>query len=254
MCLQIAGAALVTGILSGIRAYLFNSASERVVAAVRSRLFRSLLRQEIGFYDQNTSGSLVSRISADTEALKDAGTTNVSILFRSLVDLIVSLTLMLITSWRLTLLSLAITPVAACIVMVTGRKLMALSKEARQAAADGSSAAADAIGAMRTVKTFAREEDEGRVFDKTVDKTLSLGLRSARAGSFFTAAAITILGCVVGSVFWYGGRQVLLGRMTVGSLQSFLLYALGIGGAFAGIAGTIGTSFPLLPAFLRSTD
>jgi ABC transporter transmembrane region len=55
VCLQLAGGALVTGVLSAIRAYLFNSASERVVAAVRSKLFRSLLRQELAFYDVNTS-------------------------------------------------------------------------------------------------------------------------------------------------------------------------------------------------------
>jgi ABC-type multidrug transport system fused ATPase/permease subunit len=243
VCLQLAGAAVVTGVLSGVRAYCFNGASEKVVAAVRSKLFRSLLRQELGFYDANTSGSLISRISADTEALKDAGTTNFSILFRSLVDLVVSLTLMLITSWRLTLLSLAITPVAALVVASTGRRLMKLSKEARQAAADGSSAAADCIGAMRTVKAFGREDDEGKVFDATVATTLRLGLTAARAGSLFTAFAITILGGVVALVFWYGGRQVLLDRMTVGSLQSFLLYALGIGGAFAGIAGTIVSTF-----------
>ena len=205
VCLQLAGGALVTGILSGIRAYCFNGASEKVVAAVRSRLFRALLRQEVGFYDTNTSGSLISRISADTEALKDAGTTNVSILFRSLVDLVVSLTLMLITSWRLTLLSLAITPLAAVVVASTGRRLMKLSKEARQAAADGSSAAADCIGAMRTVKAFGREQAEGRVFDGTVATTLRLGLTAARAGSVFTAFAVTVLGGVVALVFWYGG-------------------------------------------------
>jgi ABC-type multidrug transport system fused ATPase/permease subunit len=83
VALQLVLVAALSGGTSGVRAYLFNSASERVVARVRSRLFRALLRQDMAFFDQEKSGSLLSRISADTESLKDAATTNVSILLRS---------------------------------------------------------------------------------------------------------------------------------------------------------------------------
>jgi ABC-type multidrug transport system fused ATPase/permease subunit len=64
---QLVACALIAGATTGVRSYLFNSASERVVARLRSRLFRSLLRQDMGFFDTNTSGNLLSRISADTE-------------------------------------------------------------------------------------------------------------------------------------------------------------------------------------------
>lgn len=249
--LQLVGAALATGLLSAVRSYLFNSASERVVAGIRSRLFHSLLRQELGFYDSITSGSLVSRISADTESLKDAGTTNVSILLRSFTDLVVALALMLATSWRLTLMALSVTPLTVLVVGNLGRKLRRLSKEARAAAADASSSAADCIGAMRTVKAFAREQAEARHFDASVDRTLALGLTSAMAGSLFMAFAITVMGCVLALVFWYGALQVLRQRMTLGSLQAFVLYAVGIAGAFGGISGVLVSTMTAIGASAR---
>ncbi len=239
VALQLVLVAALSGGTSGVRAYLFNSASERVVARVRSRLFRALLRQDMAFFDQEKSGSLLSRISADTESLKDAATTNVSILLRSSANVVVALAMMLATSWRLTLLTLGVTPAVALAVSHFGRALRKLSKETRAAAAEASSVAGDALGAIRTIKAFARESAETRHFDAAVDATLRLGLTTAARGSVFISGSTTVLIAVIAGVFWYGGQNVISGRMTVGSLQAFVLYAVAIAGAVGGVSGVV---------------
>jgi ABC-type multidrug transport system fused ATPase/permease subunit len=237
--LQLVGVAALSGLASGVRSYLFNSASERVVARVRSRLFRALCRQDLSFFDANTSGSLLSRVSADTESLKDAATTNVSILLRSVANVTVALAMMLATSWRLTLLALGITPAVALCVAHFGRALRQLAKDTRAAAAEASSVAGDTLGAIRAVKAFAREAAEAAHFDAAVDKTLALGIATAARGSVFMSLSTSVMISVVALVFWFGGVQVLHGRMSVGALQAFVLYAVGIAGAVGGLSSVV---------------
>ena len=239
VALQLVGLAALSGATGGIRAYLFNSASERVVARLRSKLFRALLRQDMGFFDANTSGSLLSRISADTELLKDAATTNVSILLRSSANVVVALAMMLATSWRLTLLALVVTPAVGLAVAHFGRSLRQLSKDTRTAAADASSVAGDTLGAIRTIKAFARERAEAAHYDTAVQKTLDLGITTALRGATFMSFATAVMVAVISLVFYYGGRLVIDGHMTVGALQSFVLYAVAVAGAMAGVSGVV---------------
>jgi ATP-binding cassette subfamily B (MDR/TAP) protein 10 len=236
VAVQLVMVAALSGLFSGVRSYLFNSASERVVAAVRNRLFRALLRQDMAFYDTNTSGALLSRLTSDCDSLKDAATTNLSMLLRAAANVIVALVMMLATSWRLTLLALCVTPAVALSVAHFGRALRQLAKDTRAAAAEASAVAGDSMGAIRTIKAFAREGGETKHFEAAVQKTLDLGIETAARGSVFMSFATTVMVAVIAAVFWYGGVQVLSGRMTVGALQAFVLYSVGIAGAVGGIS------------------
>jgi ABC-type multidrug transport system fused ATPase/permease subunit len=185
------------------------------------------------------AGSLLSRITADTELLRDAATTNVSILLRSTANALIGVGMMFWTSWRLTLLALGVTPAVVLFVAHFGRALRQLSKETRAAAAEASSLAGDTLGAIRSVKAFARERAEASLFEVSVQKTLQLGLTTAQRGALFMAFATSVMVSVIATVFWYGGTLVISGRMTVGSLQAFVLYAVAIAGAIGGLSGVV---------------
>jgi len=227
IALQLVLLAVVSGVASGIRAYLFNSSSERVVARVRQRLFRAILAQEVAFFDTETSGGLLSRISADTETLKDAATTNVSILLRSVANVTVALGAMFATSWQLTLLALLVTPAVAALVIFFGRGLRQLSKDTRNAAAEASSLAGDALGAIRALKSYAKETAESVSFDRAVNRTMELGIKTAVRGSIFQTVVTALVVGEISLVLWYGGLQVIDGATTIGQLQAFVLYVLG---------------------------
>mmetsp|Transcript_9897 Transcript_9897/g.34495 ORF Transcript_9897/g.34495 Transcript_9897/m.34495 type:complete len:653 (+) Transcript_9897:100-2058(+) len=217
------------GVFAGFRSYLFNSASERVVASLRNKLYRSLVHQELGFYDVSMTGDLISRVVADTLTLKNAATTNLSMAMRGSVNLTVGISMMFYSSWRLTLLALAVTPAASVIVIVYGRRIRKLSRETSAAQAWSAAVASDSLGAVKTLKAFGREAAEERHFAAAVDKALQLGVKTAVAqGAFYGVAASMAFG-VVGVIIWYGGTQVLDGHMTVGALQAFILYALTLG-------------------------
>ncbi|KAK2989330.1 hypothetical protein RJ640_015041 [Escallonia rubra] len=94
---------VVGSVCTALRAWLFSFASERVVARLRKDLFSHLIYQEIAFYDVTRTGELLSRLSEDTQIIKNGATTNISEALRNLSTVFIGLGFMFATSWKLTL-------------------------------------------------------------------------------------------------------------------------------------------------------
>ncbi|EMS50568.1 ABC transporter B family member 25 [Triticum urartu] len=215
---------VVTGsVCTALRAWLFNSASERVVARLRQDLFSHL---EIAFFDVTRTGELLSRLSEDTQIIKNAATTNLSEALRNLTTTAIGLGFMFSTSWKLTLLALVIVPVISVAVRKFGRFLRELSHQTQAAAAVASSIAEESFGAIRTVRAFAQEPHEISRYGGKVNETLKLGLKQAKVVGLFSGGlnAASTLSVVV--VVIYGANLTINGYMTTGSLTSFILYSL----------------------------
>ncbi|XP_028059177.1 ABC transporter B family member 25-like isoform X2 [Camellia sinensis] len=227
---------IVASICTALQAWLFSSASERVVARLRNNLFSHLIHQEIAFFDITRTGELLSRLSEDTQIIKNAATTNLSEALRSLSTSVIGLAFMFATSWKLTLLSLVIVPAIFIAIHQFGRFLRELSHNTQSAAAVAASIAEETFGAIRTMRSFAQEEYEISRYAKKVDETLNLGLKQAKVvGLFFgglNAASSLVIVVVI-----YGAYLTIHGFMTSGDLTSFILYSLTVGLSVSGLSG-----------------
>src|SRR5205085_2733593 len=130
------------------------------------------------------------------------------------------------TSPVLTGLMLAIVPAVAVGAVIYGRRIRKLSREVQDALAGASEVAEEAISGIRTVRSFAAEKAETRRYSEKVQHSFFLAKHRAYAGAVFMAAASFSGYAAAALVFWYGGRLVVAGRMTVGGLTSFLVYTL----------------------------
>lgn len=226
----------VQGLFSALRAYLFNFSGERVVATLRHDLYAALLRQEIGFFDEQRTGELTNRLAADTTVLQMAVTANVSMLLRYTLTVIGGIAILFYTSWRLTVVMLSIVPVVVLGAVVYGRMLRALSKEVQDALARTTEIAEETLSGIRTVRAFAREEQEIGRYGTAVDGSLHLARKRARLGAIF-AGAVSFAGYgAVAAVLWYGGTLVLSGGMLVGDLTAFILYTLTVAFSFGAVS------------------
>ena len=221
---------IIVSILGGVfqtaRSYLFNTASYNVVARLRNRLFSNILRQEVGFFDSVTSGSLISRLTADTNLLKNVATQNLSMFLRGLATAIIGLAFMFLTSYRLTLVVIAAFPPLIFIAMWQGRRLRNLSKETQAALAEATAVAEDSLGAIRTVRGFAREDGEAEHFAASVDKALGIEMKYGWGHALFNGAMMAAATAVLGATFWYGSLLAIEGDMTIGQLNAFILYSI----------------------------
>ncbi|KAK1274202.1 ABC transporter B family member 25 [Acorus gramineus] len=184
------------------------------------------LDDEIAFFDVTRTGELLSRLSEDTQIIKNAATTNLSEALRNLTTAFIGLGFMFTTSWKLTLLALVVVPVISVAVRKFGRYLRELSHKTQAAAAVASSIAEETFGAIRTVRSFAQEDYEISRYSDRVDETLKLGLQQAKVIGLFSGGlnAASTLSVVV--VVIYGASLTITGSMTTGALTSFILYSL----------------------------
>jgi ATP-binding cassette subfamily B (MDR/TAP) protein 10 len=242
---------VVGGIFQTARSYLFNTASYKVVARLRNRLFTNILAQEVAFFDSVTSGSLISRLTADTALLKNVATQNLSMALRGLATAVIGLAFMFSTSYKLTLVVMAAFPPLIFVAMAQGRRLRVLSKETQTALAEATAVAEDSLGAIRTVRAFAREHDESTHFSRAVDKALDVEMRYGWSGALFNGALMAATTVVLGVTFWYGTLLAINGDMTVGQLNAFILYSINSAFGVALIAGTFVSIVQALGASTR---
>eukprot|EP00878_Enallax_costatus_P041044 GHUV01047494.1.p1 GENE.GHUV01047494.1~~GHUV01047494.1.p1 ORF type:complete len:568 (+),score=162.46 GHUV01047494.1:219-1922(+) len=228
----------VGGLASGLRAYLFNAAAERVMCRLRVKLFSKLVLQEVGFFDVTPIGELSNRLAEDTRAMKDAATTSISMALRSFITCVLGAVMMFITSWRLALVMCGTLPVTLMAFRVFARLNKRYVTCQLSAAAAASATAQETLAGIRTVKSFAKEGHIIERYNTAASHILSWGIKSAVAGGVFTATALPFMsGCFM-VVLWYGAVQVLQGQISIGDLNAFMLYAIFVGGSAGGLAGT----------------
>ena len=216
----------VQAVAAALRYYLFSIAGERIVTRLREQVYRSIIDQEIGFFDARKTGELTSRITADAAVLQNTVSVNLSMGLRNLVMVVGGLTLLVVSSARLTALMLVLVPPVALGAVVAGRRLSKLSKKAQDALARANEAAEEAIAGIRTVRSFSREAAEAARYGERIWESFSVSRRRMRVVAFFIGAMnLTAFGSV-SAVLWFGGRMVMAGDLTVGELASFILYTL----------------------------
>jgi len=220
------GVFVVQGIAVAGRFYLFTTAGERIVARLREQLYRSIIGQEIAFFDSRRTGELISRLASDTTVIQNTASVNLSMGLRALVMALGGVALLLITSYRLTFVMLAIVPPIAIGSVILGRRISKLSRQAQDALATASEVAEETIAGVRTVQSFAREPAESERYSDAVWHSYRVARRRIVVMAGFVGSMVTIGYCAMGAVLWFGGRQVVIGGMSVGELTQFTIYTM----------------------------
>ncbi|RYQ83455.1 hypothetical protein Ahy_B10g102138 isoform A [Arachis hypogaea] len=145
-----------------------------------------LVHKEIAFFDVTRTGEILSRLSEDTQIIKNAATTNVSEAMKNLATALMGLSFMFATSWKLTLLPLTVVPVISVAVCKFRHLLRELSHKIQTAVAVASSIAEKSFGAIRIVRSFAQEDYEISCYFEKVSETHSLGLKQAKVVGLFS--------------------------------------------------------------------
>jgi ATP-binding cassette, subfamily B, bacterial MsbA len=228
---------LLRSIFTYFQVYFLTYVGERIVADLRQQVYRHLHRLSLNFFANRRIGELVSRLSSDVTLVRTALTNNVATVLSQSLTFIGSLALMLVLNWRLSLFMLVLAPLVVASAAVFGRHLRRLSTEVQDRLADSTAQAEEALSAVRVVKAFNREAYETGRYQEQVERTFSATLHMTIIRAAF-GPLIAFLGFAsLGGVLWFGGQEVLAGRLTGGALVAFLVYGINIGAAMSAFAG-----------------
>jgi ATP-binding cassette subfamily B protein len=228
-------AAVIFGAFAALRFYMVTWVGERVVADLRSAIYRRVVRMDPMFYETTRVGEVLSRLTADTTLVQAIAGVNLAIVLRSILSLIGALVLMGLTSARLMGVILLLIPVVIVPLILTGRRVRGLSRASQDRIADTSSLADETLNAIQTVQAFTMEELQSERYAKAVEDSFSTAVRRTKVRAALTAIGVMLVFGGITFVLWLGARQVLSGTMSGGQLAQFLLYAAFVGTSAAAL-------------------
>ena len=215
------------------QSYLLGWTGERVVANLRQTLYAHLQSMPLRFFANTRIGELLSRLGNDVTTIQNAVTDTLLSLLSNTIMLIGGVIIIFVMAWRLTLIMLAVVPLAVLGMIVLGRLVRRLSKEVQDALADASATAEESLNGVRIVKSFAREPYEVQRYGTTVERLFRIAIERVRLGAILGPVIGLIAFSAIALVLWFGSREVIAGRLTPGQLISFLLYTMMIASPIA---------------------
>ncbi|MGA2190394.1 MAG: ABC transporter transmembrane domain-containing protein [Steroidobacteraceae bacterium] len=229
------GLAVVFGVSAALRFYLVTWLGERVVADVRTAVYRRVIRMDPLFYETTQVGEVLSRLTTDTTLVQAISGVNLSILLRSTLSLTGALIMLGLTSAKLTGAILVMIPIVVVPLIVIGRRVRGLSRASQDRIAHTSGLAGETLNAIQTVQAFTMEELQSERFGQAVEDSFTTAIRRTRVRATLTAVGVTLVFGGITFVLWLGAHQVLAGTMTGGQLLQFLLYAGFVGSSAAAL-------------------
>nr|CDJ82259.1 unnamed protein product [Haemonchus contortus] len=215
---------LACAVFGGLRGGSFTYAHATIDRQIRNDLFRSVTKQEIGFFDANKTGEICSRLTSDCQTMSNTLSLYMNVLTRNVTMLFGSLIFMTTLSWRLSMITLITVPLMFLVNKVFGVWYDKLSEETQNSIAQANDVAEEVLSAIRTVKSFACERFEGHRFLGYLNETLAIATRKVVViiGLIWSNELLQM--GILTAVLWYGGHLVIQGKIESGLLVSFLLY------------------------------
>lgn len=228
----IAGGIVVVFMVRGIffygQTYLMSFIGQKVIIDIREAVYRHLQRLSLSYYEKRQTGAIMSHITNDVSALQNALVDSVIELFTESMILIGSMATMFYLHWKLSLLTCITLPLIAQVMSIFGKRLRRASRVMQERVADITSVLQETISSVRVIKSFVREDYEIGRFNKENDSNLRAQMKSAQLMATLTPIIEFLAAIGITVIIWYGGREVINGNLTSGSLIAFLIYAVNI--------------------------
>ncbi|MDH1527192.1 ABC transporter transmembrane domain-containing protein [Pseudomonas mosselii] len=222
------------------RFYLVSWIGERCVADIRRAVFDHLIGLHPGFFEDNRSSEIQSRLTADTTLLQSVIGSSLSMFLRNALMVLGGVILLFVTNPKLTSIVVLALPLVLAPILLFGRRVRSLSRQSQDRVADVGSYVAETLGQIKTVQAYNHQGHDQARFAETVEAAFGVARRRiAQRAWLITLVIVLVLGAV-GVMLWVGGMDVIAGRISGGELAAFVFYSLIVGSAFGTLSEVIG--------------
>ncbi|MFJ3526214.1 ABC transporter transmembrane domain-containing protein [Pseudomonas sp. NPDC090203] len=222
------------------RFYLVSWIGERVVADLRKQVFDHLVSLHPGFYENNRSSEIQSRLTADTTLLQSVIGSSLSMFLRNALMVIGGVILLFFTNPKLTSIVVIALPLVVAPILIFGRRVRSLSRESQDRVADVGSYVSEALGQIKTVQAYNHQAQDRQRFGQTAEDAFDTARKRILQRSWLITLVIVLVLGAVAVMLWVGGMDVIAGRISGGELAAFVFYSLIVGSAFGTLSEVIG--------------
>jgi ATP-binding cassette subfamily B multidrug efflux pump len=215
------GLALARALFTFLQGYLAERASQGVAYDLRDALFERIERLSFSYYDRVQTGQLVTRLTSDVEQIRTFAGSGVVQLANAVVMMIATTVLLLYLDWQLALVALAIVPILAVLLVRFVSRIRPLFREVQQTLGRLNTVLQEDLLGVRVIRAFAREDYETARYASVNEELLEKNLTTVRvfSNNFPFVFLFANLGTL--AIIWFGGWQVIGGRLSVGDLVAF---------------------------------
>lgn len=231
--------------------YLMSYVGQSVIIDIRAAVFKKLQRLSVSFYDKNKTGTIMSYVTNDVNALQSAMVENTIEMITEGFILIGSVVVMIYLDWRLTLFTVCTFPVVLWFMEFFGKKIRKIGGRIQECTADITSVLQESVASARVIKSFVREDYEVDRFDVENRANFRANMKNAQLMATLTPVVELVAAIGVTMIIWYGGNNVINGTITAGSLVAFLTYAVNISNPIKRLTRVIGNIQKALAAAQR---
>ena len=220
----------------------FIRSGEAALNDLRKDLFDHMTRLPVAFFQEQRTGALSNRISADLAIVRETLITTVPQAARQMVILILGLTAVFFFSWKLSLMMLGCIPLVILAVALIGRKVKAHSKASQDALAESSTVVEEVCQAVADVKAYGNENYEQHRYGKTLKAFYDVTVKGAQTRGLFLSFIIFVMFGTIAAVIWLGARMLAHDEITQTQFTAFILFSIFVGasiGAFPEIMAQI---------------
>ena len=212
---------LIKGLFEFLQTFYMNDVSQRVIRDLRQHMFNKFTTLSLDYHHRNQTGTTMSRILYDTGVVQNSITEGLTDLFQQTFEIMLYLTIVFAMNWKLALITFAVIPPIGFLTMRIGSILKKLSQQAQITMGQLNSTILESIAGIQVVQAFLIEQASRIRFAVANERFYRINRKIQKRMNFLTPTTDT-LGAIGGAVvFWYGGRQVLNGGMTLGQFIAF---------------------------------
>ena len=223
-----AAAALVIAAIGALcsyaEKYLTTSVGQWVMHDLRRTLYSHMQRLSLAYHDGARTGDLISRVTSDIDAIQSFVVSGLLGALINTLTLVGMVGVMFYLNWRFTLIALSVAPLLFALVYTYTRRIKKASRAVRKKEGEIVSVIQEVLSSIRVVKAFAREEYEQRRLEEESLEGVEIALRARSLKAKLSPLVEIIVAVGTGLVLWFGGRMVLDGSLSPGSMIVFILY------------------------------
>src|SRR5262245_55526726 len=216
---------LVLACATWVRFYYMMSVGERVIADLRNAVFAHVLTLSPAFFDSARTGEIGSRLTNDSEQIRQVIGFGVSMFLRNSLMMLGALVLLFLTSAKLAALIVLGVPATVVPILLLGRRVRRLSRVNQDRVAVVSAHVDESLHEVRTVQAYGHEERTRSQFAQAAEAAYAAGVHRITVKAWLISSVMLIGFCAVGVILWIGGHDVFAGRLTAGQLSAFIFYA-----------------------------
>ena len=221
------------------RFYWVSWLGERVTADIRMAVYAHIIHLHPGYFEDNLSGEIQSRITTDTTLIQSVIGSSASIALRNLLMMLGGTIFLFITNPKLTSVVMICIPLVIGPILYFGKKVRLLSRSSQDEIANVGAYVGETIQQIKTVQAYNHQSHDDKQFSDHVETAFNVALRRIMMRSFLITIVITLVFGALAVMIWVGGQDVINGTMSAGELTAFVAYAVIVASAVGAISQVI---------------